>query len=51
MKCGLLGSEASKGRPLDFGRMSANDAKTVYLMTMNSSLYAAIEDAARAHLL
>ena len=31
MKCGLLGSEAGKGRPLDLGRMFANDAKTVYL--------------------
>ena len=30
MKCGLLGSEAGKGRPLDWGRMFANDAKTVY---------------------
>ena len=30
VKCGLLGSEAGKGRLLDLGRMSANDAKTVY---------------------
>ena len=28
-KCGLLGSEAGKGRPLNFGRMFANVAKTV----------------------
>ena len=31
MKCGLLGSKASKGRMLDLGRMFANDAKTVYM--------------------
>ena len=30
VKCGLLGSEAGKGRPLDLGRMSANGSKTVY---------------------
>ena len=30
VKCGLLGSEAGKGRPLDLGRMSATGAKTVY---------------------
>merc|ERR1712193_199651 len=29
VRCGLLGSEAGKGRPLDLGRMFANDAKTV----------------------
>ena len=28
VKCGLLGSEAGKGRPLDF------DAKTVYFITI-----------------
>ena len=33
VKCGLLGSEAGKGRPLDLGRMFAIDAKTVYRMT------------------
>ena len=30
MKCGLLSGEAGKGRPLDLGRMFANDAKSVY---------------------
>ena len=30
VKCGLLGSEAGKGRQLDLGRISANDAKRVY---------------------
>ena len=33
MKCGLLGSEAGKGRPIDLGRMFANDAKMVYIHT------------------
>ena len=33
VKCGLLGSEAGKGRLLDLGRMFANDAKTVYKMS------------------
>ena len=30
VKCGLLSSEEGKGLLLDLGRMSANDAKTVY---------------------